>query len=116
MTYPQSICQDEIKSLHEEITSLRAPAALQTQDLIFRNHQAGQKAGAFGPTVNRNRLRGDPDLQRTLKKMAKGQNFTQELDLLKKESNSKDPRILEILKVKIQHLKLIIQEPDLRIG
>ena len=57
MTYPQSICQDEIKSPHEEITSLRAAAALQTQDLIFRNHQAGQKAGAFGPTVNRNRLR-----------------------------------------------------------
>lgn len=116
VTHPQSICRDEIKSLHEEITSLRAPAALQTQDLIFRNHQAGHKAGAFGPTVNRNGLRGDPDIQRTLKKMAKGQNFTQELDLLKKESNFKDPRILEILKVKIQRLKLIIQEPDLRIG
>lgn len=89
---------------------------MQTQDLIFRNHQAGLKTGAFGPTVNRNGLTGDPDIQRTLKKMVKGQNFTQELDLLKKESNSKDPRILEILKVKIQCLKLIIQEPDLRIG
>ena len=116
VTHPQSICQDEIKSLQEEITSLRAPAALQTQDPIFRNYQASQKAGAFGPIVNRNGLTGEPDIQHTLKKMVKGQNFTQELDLLKKESNSKDPRILEILQVKIQCLKLIIQETDLRIG
>ena len=48
--------------------------------------------------------------------MVKGQNFTQELDLLKKESNSKDPRILEILQVKILCLKLIVQGTDLRIG
>ena len=75
VTHPQSICQDEIKSLQEEITSLRAPAALQTQDPIFRNHQAGQKAGAFGPTVNRNGLTGEPDIQCTLRKDGKRTEF-----------------------------------------